>query len=47
VNRSSSRGTGLGFLAFGLIWWVLSALVSLTVTGVIIYVAWHFIHKFW
>lgn len=35
-----------GITAFGIVW-VLWALVCLAGTGALVYVAWHFISKFW
>lgn len=46
-NRETGRVMFGGFLKFFGVWWLLSILGSLTFFGVIAYVAWHFISKFW
>lgn len=48
-NKRFERNQSLmakGMTAFGVIW-VLWALACLAGTGALVYVAWHFIQKFW
>jgi hypothetical protein len=44
-SLDTSFGGGLIMLAIG--WWLLCAAGSLALFGTIVWVAWHFISKFW
>ena len=41
-KKLDRMGIGWDFLA-----WVITLLVNLTILGIIIWVAWHFISKYW
>jgi hypothetical protein len=49
-NRNEETMDNKGFrLVFGLgiVWWLISAVCSMAFFATIVYIAWHFIHKFW
>jgi hypothetical protein len=47
INMSHYRKTTIAIAIAAVVAWIIGALASLAVTGAIIYVAWHFLCKFW